>query len=352
MSDGIVTGSGATWLSGSGDAWHGSGAPSHETEAGSRTAGDNTHRGWAAPDLRRRLQLVLGGIWLLDAVLQYQSFMFTRAFAQMLAEAAQGNPAFIAGPITWSARLIDHHVVVMNAVFATIQLLLGLGIAWRPTVKIALGTSVIWALAVWWLGEGLGLVLTGNASPANGAPGAVIIYALLAVLLWPARRDRPSPFVAGRAVGARAARLLWLVLWGSLGYLALQPAARAPQGLSSTVSGMASGEPGWLASVDSYLGGLLNHRGLVASVVLAAALIVIAVGVYLPPPATRAALVLAVAVAAVIWIAEGLGEVFTGTGTDPNTGPLLALLAVAYWPAGPAAAARREQAAPAWTGGR
>jgi hypothetical protein len=25
---------------------------------------------WAAPDQRRRLQLVLGGIWLLDAVLQ------------------------------------------------------------------------------------------------------------------------------------------------------------------------------------------------------------------------------------------------------------------------------------------
>jgi hypothetical protein len=139
--------------------------------------------------------------------------------------------------------------------------------------------------------------------------------------------------VAGRAVGAQAARLLWLVLWASLAYLALQPAARAPQGLSSTISGMAAGKPHWLASIDSYLGGLLSHRGLAASAVLAAVLVVIAAGVYLPPPAARATLILAVVVAAALWVAEGLGEVFTGTGTDPNTGPLLALLAVAYWPA-------------------
>ena len=351
MSDGIAPGRGGAWLSEPGAGWLGPGAPPGGAEAGADAPHDGTYRGWAASDPRRRLQLVLGGIWLLDAVLQYQSFMFTGAFARMLAESAQGNPAFIAGPVTWSARLIDHHVVVMNAVFATIQLLLGLGIAWRPTVKIALGASVAWALAVWWLGEGLGLVLTGDAGPVNGAPGAVIIYALLAVLLWPARPGRPAPFVAGRAVGARAARLLWLVLWASLAYLALQPAARAPQGLSSTISGMSAGEPRWLASVDSSLGGLLSHRGLAASVVLAAILAIIAVGVYLPPPAIRVVLILAVIVAAALWVAEGLGEVFTGTGTDPNTGPLLALLAVAYWPAG-RVAARHRQGAPDMAGGR
>ena len=82
--------------------------------------------GLAPPDWRRRLQLVLAGIWLLDAVLQYQSFMFTKAFAQMLGGTAAGNPAVIADPITWSARLVGSHVMVINAVFATIQLLLGL----------------------------------------------------------------------------------------------------------------------------------------------------------------------------------------------------------------------------------
>ena len=44
-------------------------------------------------------------------------------------------------------------------------------------------------------------------------------------------------------------------------------------------------------------------------------------------------------VAAVIWvIGEALGTILTGGGTDPNSGPLLALLALACWPLVPAAA--------------
>jgi hypothetical protein len=318
-----------------------------DTAARPREAGAGLHGSWAAPDTRRVLQLALAGLWLLDAVLQYQSAMFSRAFPQMLADAARGNPAVIADPITWSARLIDHHLVAMNAIFATVQLLIALGIAWRPTVRLALGASIMWALAVWWLGEGLGMVLTGTASPVNGAPGAVILYALLAVLLWPVARDRPSPFAAGRAVGAGAARLLWVVLWGSLGYLALQPAVRAPQALSTTVSAMASGQPGWLAAADSGLARLLSHQGLAASVILAAVLVVIAVGIYLPRPAVRAVLVLAVVAAALIWVAQGLGGMFSGSGTDPDTGPLLVLLAAAYWPARQGAAAGPAPGSPA-----
>jgi hypothetical protein len=323
MSEGVAASGGA--------AWHGSAALVHER--------------WAVPDRRRRLQLALAGIWLLDAVLQYQSFMFTRAFAQMLGATAAGNPAVIADPITWSARLIGNHVVVMNAIFATIQLLLGLGIAWRPTVKIALAASIVWSLAVWWLGEGLGSVLTGGASPVNGAPGAVILYALIAVLLWPAVRDRPAPFVAGRAVGVHAARVAWLALWGSLAYFALAPTSRAPQATSGMISDMASGEPGWLAWIDNHAASALSHHGLAVSIVLAIALIVVAVGVFLPSPALRATLVLALVLAAAIWLAEGLGGMLTGSGTDPNSGPLLALLALAYWPV--ANAVSRQAATPA-----
>jgi hypothetical protein len=310
MTENVATGGGVTW-------------PGRADVAAERPAPS----GW-----RRRLQLVLAGIWLLDGVLQYQSFMFTKPFAQMLGSTAAGNPAVIADPITWSARLIDSHVMGMNAVFATIQLLIGLGIAWRPTVRIALGASIVWALAVWWLGEGLGMILTGGASPLNGAPGAVIIYALLAVLLWPVARDRPAPFVAGRAIGGHAARALWLVLWGSLAYFALTPTSRAPQAASGMISGMASGQPGWLAWIDNHAASALSHDGLAVSIVLAIAFIVVAVGVYLPAPAIRAALVLALVLAAAIWLAEGLGGMLTGSGTDPNSGPLLALLAVAYWP--------------------
>jgi hypothetical protein len=299
-------------------------------------------------DTRRKLQLALAVIWLLDGILQYQPVMFTKAFPQMLTAAAAGNPAVVASGVNWSANLVDHHLVVLNAIFATTQVALGLGIAWRPTVKLALGASVAWSLAVWWLGEGLGGVLTGTATPVNGAPGAVILYALLAVLLWPAARNSTArnppaqfaavrnpaaPFIAARAMGRPVARASWLVLWGSLAFFALLPASRAPHAISGMISDMASGEPSWLAWIDHHAASALAGHGLTASIGLAVALALVAAGIYLPSRLTRPVIVLAILLATLIWLAEGLGGIFTGAGTDPDTGPLLALLALAFWPA-------------------
>ena len=99
------------------------------------------------------------------------------------------------------------------------------------------------------------------------------------------------------------------------------------------IAGMDSGEPGWLAAIDSGAAALVAHQGLAASIVLAAALVIIAVGVYLPPPAAKATLVLAIVVAAVIWVfGEAFGTIMAGGATDPNSGPLLILLALTYWP--------------------
>lgn len=285
-------------------------------------------------DARRVLQLILAATWLLDGLLQYQSSMYSPMFGEMIGDSATGNPGVIASPISWNAVLVEHHLVLLNTVFATIQLLLGLGIAYRPTVRVALAASIAWSLGVWWFGEGLGGVLSGGASPVNGGPGAVILYALLAVLLWPA--DRPgvtAPFVAARAVGAPVARLLWLTLWGSLAYFALTPANRAPQALHDMIVGMTGGEPGWVTGLENHAAALLDHQGLAASIVLAVALIVIAAGAFLPPPLARGALILALVVAAFIWVfGQAFGQILTGGATDPNSAPLLALLALAYWP--------------------
>lgn len=290
--------------------------------------------------LRRWLQLTLGVIWLLDAALQYQPYMFSRAFAtQTLAPTAQGNPAPVAGSITWSAGLIADHIVVTNAVFATVQVLLALGLFWRRTVTTALVASVVWSVAVWWLGEGFGGVLTGGANPLTGAPGAVILYALAAVLLWPRARDEQEPLPGPRSVAAASplgdtvARLLWLVLWGSLAYFAMQPANRAADGPHDAVAGLAAGEPGWLVSLDHTIASALTDAGQTFAVASAVVLAIIALGVFTPPPVARATLILAMLVAAAYWvIGENFGGIFTGQGTDPNSGPLLILLAAAYWP--------------------
>ena len=287
----------------------------------------------AALDPRRRLQLILAGLWLFDGILQYQPAMFTQAFPQMLGGSAEGNPAVVAAPVTWSAGFVDHHLALLNAVFATFQVALGIGIAWRPTVRLALAASVAWSLAVWWLGEGLGGVLAGTASLIDGAPGAVILYAVLAVLLWPAGRDADAPFAASPAAARGLARALWLAVWGSMAVIAVLPAARAPQALSGAISDTEPGQPTWLGWLDSRVASALDQHGAAASIVLAAVCATAAAGIFAPARQLRPVLVLALATAAGLWLAQGLGGIFTGMSTDPSSGPLLALLAMSFWPA-------------------
>src|ERR1700678_4206928 len=69
---------------------------------------------FAAVEPRRKLQLALALGWLLDGILQFQPWMFSKAFPQMLANGAQGNPAVLAAPITWSAGLIGHYPTILN----------------------------------------------------------------------------------------------------------------------------------------------------------------------------------------------------------------------------------------------
>lgn len=283
----------------------------------------------------RGLQTVLGLAWLLDAILQLQPAMFTRSFPdQILKPAAQGNPAWVADPINWAATLVGQHVVLANAAFAVVQLVIALAILWPRTTGLGLALSVPWALAVWWLGEGLGGVLAGAPSAVAGAPGAVILYALLAVLLWPEPDGWHGGSVAAASpLGPLTARLVWVVLWGSLAYDTLLAASRA--GLAAQVAGQGADEPGWLAAIDRAAGRQLGAHDAAVSVALAVLFAVIAVAVFIPA-AVRPVLGVAIAASLVIWlVGQNLGGILTGQGTDPNTGPLLALLALAYWPRRP-----------------
>jgi hypothetical protein len=272
-------------------------------------------------------------VWLIDAALQYQPYMFGPFFVtQGIEPASAGNPAIVASSTTWASHVMLHHIVVYNAAFATIQLLIAVGILWSRTLRAALAASIVWALLVWWFGESLGGILIGS-SPLTGVPGAVILYALIAILLWPtdgsASRRAESPATSG-PLGPRAANVLWLVLWGSFSYYLLLPDNRS----SGSVSGIFSvtdGQPGWITSIMNGLSGLADQRGVEISISLAVLCAVVAGGVF-AALVIRPTLILAMALGLLFWITEGLGGIFTGQGTDPNTGPLLILLAACFWP--------------------
>ena len=310
--------------------------------ASARDSLDNTSpglRAWArdreSAGLRRGLQIALGVLWLADGALQLQPFMFGRGFVnQILMPAYMGSPSGVTGPALAFTRLVLHAPGAWDAAFAVTQLLLGAALLWRPAVRAGLAASIVWALGVWWFGEGLGGILSGSASPLTGAPGAVIVYALLAVLAWPAvagpRQD--GPVAAGSPLGLTGARVAWLALWGASAYFILQAANRAPRALHDTIAGLAAGEPGWVAAMDRGVASAAGSHGLAISVGLAVVFVAAGLGIFWSVTA-RAALLLAMIVAMTIWaLGENFGALLTGRGTDPNTGLILLLVAAAFWP--------------------
>ncbi|MFL5842550.1 MAG: hypothetical protein ACJ77Z_19055, partial [Thermoleophilaceae bacterium] len=117
-------------------------------------------------------------LWLIDAALQAQSFMFTRGFAtQVIGAAGQGQPGFVSNPLHWASTVIAAHPVAWNLPFGGIQLLLGFGLLVPRTARLALAASIGWALGVWYLGEGLLGLASGHASAITGAPGAALLLA-------------------------------------------------------------------------------------------------------------------------------------------------------------------------------
>lgn len=290
----------------------------------------------SSPSRQRVVQVLLGLVWLADGALQLQPAMFGRAFVTgVLLPSANGNPGPLAAAIRALAYFVEPHIAVWNALFAITQLVIGVGLLVRRTVRPALIVSFLWSLLVWVFAEGLGGLLTGTASPLTGAPGAVLLYVLIGLWAWP--KGAPGASVGpadsagwrpGRETGIR---MSWAVLWVGDALLFLQPANLVPGALKAAVSQARTGQPAWLADALARVADLIGSHGTLLTLVLAALMATVGIGLGLGWHES-VLLGLAVLLALTIWVfGEGLGGIFTGLGTDPNTGPLLVLLAFAQY---------------------
>jgi hypothetical protein len=289
---------------------------------------------------QRTIQIALGCFWILDAILQYQPRMFGHELVtQMILPMAQHQPTPVAWSITTLAHFVRPDVGVWNFLFGTLQLAIGVGLLVRRTVKPAIVMSIVWAVLVWWLGEGFGMLLTGTASPLTGAPGAVLLYGAIAVLVWP--RDRAaakdtvgvaSSAAASGPLGVTAALAVWAAFWVGSAVLWLMPASRGQGSLSKLISSAASGQPGWYAHLLTHLASGVSGTGTELPWIIALASIAIGVGPLFsrrPAPFLVAGAVLQLS----YWVSgQALGGMLTGMGTDPNAGPLVALLTVTMLP--------------------
>jgi hypothetical protein len=281
---------------------------------------------------QRGLQISLGIIWLIDGLLQFQSYMYSQAFPHdVLAGAAAGQPSFIGSPILTFARFYGHDLTLWNTLSAEIQCAIGLGlIVSRRTVRAALLVSFGWSFMVWWFGEGFGPLVNGApVSPLMGAPGAVLVYGLIGALIWPRHRasaEAPGE-VDGGLFGRHGVQAVWALLWLEAGALWFLHLNRSASAIHDQIASMASGSPSWLAgALNSAASDAQGHGALIATV-LGGGSIAIALAVW-----TRlrtAALVIGAALSLAYWVfGQGLGGPFwAGSATDVNTGPLLVLLA-------------------------
>ncbi len=241
----------------------------------------------------RVVQIALGLVWILDGALQFPPSLFGKGFVtNVILPSAQDQPA----PISWAITNVAHFMLpdigVWNFLFATLQLAIGVGLLFRRTLKPALALMIVWSLCVWFFGEGFGMLLTGTASPLMGAPGAVLLYAGIGVLVWPrdeatgskapGERARPvggaSSAGASGPFGSRAALATWAVLWVGYAVLGLLPANRAAGSLSSAISEMASGEPSWYAHFLTAFSGHFSGISPQTAWLLAIASLVIGLG--------------------------------------------------------------------------
>ncbi len=300
---------------------------------------------------QRTVQRALGAFWILDAALQYQPRMWGHAFvSDMISPMAVGQPA----PLAWLVKTVAHFIGLdpgaWNFLFATLQLGIGVGLLFRRTVRTALAVMFAWVLGIWCVGEGLGQIFTAHTSPLAGAPGAAFIYALIGVLVWPKTASK-LPGVEGHrietpgedtglatAAGARGLLgvhgpvFIWAGLWSMFAVIWVLPANRVANSIHDTVAGMALGEPGWYAHLLHALGNHMPSGGTPWAWTLALISLVIGFG----PLVSRRVVWFFVAGAALellFWVSgQAFGGMLTGMGTDPNTGPLVALLGLAAVP--------------------
>jgi len=215
----------------------------------------------------------------------------------------------------------------------------------RPTVRPALALSFFWAFGVWFFGEGLGQIFTGSASALTGAPGSVFLYGLIGLMAWPRsapteedEETEPSVGIASSAAGqgiggAITPLLVWCGYWSLAAILFLLPNNRTPTSVSSAITGMSPGEPSTYSHFLNSFGNHFGSGGVWTTWLLAIGSLIVGFG---PLVFRRPTPFLAVGglLATFFWVSgQGLGGIFTGSGTDPNSGPLVVLLALAMAPA-------------------
>jgi len=268
------------------------------------------------------LRLGLGGLWLLDGLLQLQVEFINHFAGGVLLPLLQGQPPPVGFLVRFGVALWSLNPVGWNAGAAVLQMTIGIALlVGRSLTSLGLWLSVGWGLVVWVFGEGLGGIFAGG-SLFTGAPGSALLYVIAALAL-----------LRSKALGAAPSRELTRLLAGTwaLGLvLQLWPASEYwhPGTFSGYLTAMAAmPQPELLARAILAWAEVLSRHPAVWNAALCLLWAVLAAGWTFRPWSRWLWGTTAVAVVGVWVLGEDFG-VLGGMGTDPNTGAVLLLFLV------------------------
>lgn len=296
---------------------------------------------------RKRLTQLLGLLWLIDGILQLQPQMFTMNMVNgIMRPMLNGQPGAVESSLSWIVQVTTQNLALVNLIITIVQILIGLSLLLGRGVKVALLASIVWAFIVWYGGEGMSMLLTGQASALTGAPGAVLLYALLALVVYP--YSPTSDPDEGGILSRKQLRWALAIFWIFMALLQVQPYWWQDGQISQGISAMV-GQGGfngflvdpllqWLSNITSSIEIPLNVALIVVFLVLGIALF------FVENKHIRPVLVVSIVVSLIIWYgAEAFGMIFTGMATDFNSGLLLVVIALACWPLAHARISQRRK---------
>ncbi len=282
---------------------------------------------------QKRLRQLLGVLWLIDGLLQLQPQMFTMNMVNgVMVPMVDSQPAPIAASLQWIITVTTHNLILVNLLIAVVQIAIGLLLISGLWVRGTIVASIVWALVVWYGGEGMSMLLTGQAGILSGAPGAVLLYPLLGLLVYP-RKEDPEQGLLPRSIF----RYILAGFWFFSALLQLQPYWWQQGQISQTIGGMV-GQGGLNGFLIDPLLQRVSDMTAHSEIPLNIALIVVCLAlgcalVFVKEKQIRPVLLASIVVSVVIWwLAQGFGMIFTGMATDFNSGLLLVVMALACWP--------------------
>jgi len=191
---------------------------------------------------KQLLRRILGALWLIDGLLQLQPQMFTMNMVNgVMVPTVQNQPSPVAASLHWIIAVTTQHLVLINLLIAVVQIVLGILLLTGRWVKGTIIASIVWALVVWYAGEGMSMLLTGQGGILTGAPGAVLLYPLLGLLLYPktsSSQGSSAETDEGSFLSQRHFRWVFAGFWIFAALLQLQPYWWQPGQISQAISGM------------------------------------------------------------------------------------------------------------------